>query len=430
MDITKVSLAGLIGISLCMANISGIVMDTGKVPIAGAIVQLEKGGQTATTGVDGSFTIVLTTGILPEKDKFLFNNISAMITGNVLKVKLVERSEIVISAFDLNGKLISSMCKTFNAGSHSITPSDFGSGIHLYKVKIRDSEFVLKHNAAGGVSFGSLLNYQSTSSNSRIERSKAMTAINDIITVTKTGYLNYQCVQYNSDTMGIEIKMIASAGTVMDWDGNVYQTVRIGNQEWTVENLRTTKYNDGLPIQKVTNNSEWYNIWWRSYTTPAYCYYNNTTNADSIKKFGALYNGFVVDTKKLAPEGWHVPSDAEWDTLQNYLIAKGYNWDGTTAGNKGAKSLAAKTDWNTDSTTGTIGCGLSKNNNSGFSALPSGYRHYANKFEGQGCIISFWSATNKSSMSAWCRTLYSDHVDLYRSESSFWSGFSVRLVRD
>jgi uncharacterized protein (TIGR02145 family) len=79
------------------------------------------------------------------------------------------------------------------------------------------------------------------------------------------------------------------------------------------ENLRVTKYNDGTAITKITDSAVWYNISYNNLTTPAYCFYNNTTNADSIKKFGALYNWYVVDTKKLAPAGWHVPTDSEWE---------------------------------------------------------------------------------------------------------------------
>ena len=132
--------------------------------------------------------------------------------------------------------------------------------------------------------------------------------------------------------------MIVCAGTVADADGNVYQTVRIGNQKfvaqvWTVENLRTTKYNDGTPIPHLTDSVAWIND-----TLGAYCYYLDTTSGNIIKKYGALYNWYAVDTKKLAPKGWHVPSDEEWNTLQDYLIANGYNFDGTTTGNKIAKS--------------------------------------------------------------------------------------------
>jgi len=133
--------------------------------------------------------------------------------------------------------------------------------------------------------------------------------------------------------------IIGNNSTVKDADGNVYQTVKIGNQEWTMENLRTTKYNDGTPILNITSQTTWDSC---LYTlTEAFCHYNNTTNSDSIKKFGALYNWYAVNTGKLAPSGWHVPTDEEWDTLQNYLMENGYSWDGTTGENKIAKSMAA-----------------------------------------------------------------------------------------
>ena len=139
-------------------------------------------------------------------------------------------------------------------------------------------------------------------------------------------------------------------GTVTDIDGNTYKTVKIGDQWWIAENLRTTKYNDGTSIPHVTDSSEWNTL-----TTPGYCYYNNTNNADSIRKFGALYNWYTINTKKLAPAGWHVPSDSEWKVLEEYLIANGYNWDGTTDSNKIAKSLAAKTDWKSSNEEGHVG---------------------------------------------------------------------------
>ncbi|MBN1757991.1 MAG: fibrobacter succinogenes major paralogous domain-containing protein [Chitinispirillaceae bacterium] len=155
--------------------------------------------------------------------------------------------------------------------------------------------------------------------------------------------------------------------TMTDIDGNTYHLVKLGTQIWTVENLRTTRLNDGTPISLNMNAKTWIDS-----GTPQYCYVD-TTNKASIRKYGAFYNGYTVDTRKLAPEGWHVPTLEEWFTLLNYLALNGYNWDGTTTENKVAKAMAATTDWNTDITEGALGCDLSKNNRSGFTALPTGF---------------------------------------------------------
>jgi uncharacterized protein (TIGR02145 family) len=219
-----------------------------------------------------------------------------------------------------------------------------------------------------------------------------------------------------------------SPTTLTDIDGNVYTTVKIGDQVWMKENLRVTKYNDGSVIPIINNET-----WDSCFNTPAYCYYNNTTNIDSIKKYGALYNWYVVSSsnpKKIAPEGWHVPTDGEWKMLQDYLIAKGYNWDRATTGNKIAKSMASKTDWCTDSTTGAIGCDLTKNNSSGFSAFPGGYRYIFGGFFDMGVSVSWWSVDDGNDVTALFCGLYSGSNFLHRSMFDKCCGFSIRLVRD
>ena len=224
--------------------------------------------------------------------------------------------------------------------------------------------------------------------------------------------------------------MIASAGTLTDTDGNVYQTVRIGNQVWMAENLRVTRYNDGTAITKVTDSAAWTKL-----TTPAYCYYNNTTNADSIKRFGALYNWYAVNTMKFAPVGWHVPSDSEWTVMEKYMVLNGYNWDGakdTLQVNKIAKSLAAKTDWNIYpyADTEMIGFNLTKNNRSGFSALPGGFRRFDGTFFSQRITGYWWSASEYDASYAYYRYLSYMSDVLGRYDLSKNCGFSVRLVKD
>ncbi len=217
-----------------------------------------------------------------------------------------------------------------------------------------------------------------------------------------------------------------SAGTVTDIDGNSYWAVNIGTQVWTVENLRTTKYNDGTEIPNVKDDSAWVNL-----GTPGYCYFNHMTNPDSIRKFGLLYNWYAIDNKKITPKGWHVPTDSEWITLEKYLIAGGYNWDASTKDNKVAKALSAKTDWFTQPglDVGTIGNDLSKNNNSGFMAIPGGSRSTDGKFD-YGGSGNWWSATEFNESGGVARNLYYDHDNLSWNSNYKSNGFSLRLVKD
>jgi uncharacterized protein (TIGR02145 family) len=243
--------------------------------------------------------------------------------------------------------------------------------------------------------------------------------------------------------------------TVSDIDGNFYTTVKIGTQVWMVENFRSTKYNDGTPITLVSG-SEWGGrSKWEDLSTGAYCYYPGSVLTDLLIKtnpiasnisnkdeYGALYNWYTVATGKLAPKGWHVPSDEEWNELEKYMIANGYNWDGTKEGNKIAKALAAQTGWMEGSEkydpvcSGAIGNDLKRNNSSGFSAPPGGYLGYGGEENNIiGCterrfIGVWWSATEFDNYCAWHRCLSYKFEDLRRSQSKKWSGKSVRLLMD
>ena len=235
--------------------------------------------------------------------------------------------------------------------------------------------------------------------------------------------------------MIVAVTLLISRGqessTVTDIDGNVYHTVKIGNQVWTVDNMHVTKYNDGSPIMLATDIITWKTA--GDQKIGAYCYYNFGTSEYSIKKYGAYYNWYAIDTTKLAPTGWHVPDSADWAILKNYLIANGYNWDGTTDGNKAAKSLAAKTDWLTVKKRGAIGNDLNKNNKSGFSALGGGYCHSDGEFHYLDKIGYWWSTTSGGyfKIEAYVFILATTRAGLRiigRHPKSH--GISVRLVKD
>jgi len=211
-----------------------------------------------------------------------------------------------------------------------------------------------------------------------------------------------------------------------DIDGNHYPMVQIGTQIWMAENLKTTKYRNGELIGTTSPATE--DISGES--APKYQWAYNGDES-YVSRYGRLYTWYAVnDSRNIAPAGWHVASDAEWTTLENYLIANGYNYDGTTTGNKIAKSLAATTDWNSLSDTGTIGNDLTKNNSSGFTALPGGYRDLGGPFSIIGSYGYWWSSTELSTTVAWYRFLYYGDYYLYRNGNSKSYGFSVRCVRD
>jgi uncharacterized protein (TIGR02145 family) len=405
-------------------TISGKVTTTEGAALSGALVSLEKGGHTAITGPDGGFSLKGSAGIIGQTIRSQPRMLSAKIRNGVLYLNLEKQSSVMISAYNVQGRAVSEARRTMAAGMHAINLRQRGAGVYYYKVQSGASEVLIKSHTIGGGA-GGMAQSLTDQSFALAKQAQKSVAINDVIAVTKSGYLNYRVIVTNADTTGIEITMIASAGTLTDIDGNVYQAVKIGNQVWTTENLRTTRFTNGDSIPHVTVIAGWSIL-----STPAYVLYNNTINPDSVKKFGALYNWLALDTKKLAPAGWHVPSTAEWDTLQNYLIAKGYNWDKSTTGNKIGKCLAAQADWIANNVEGSVGCDLRKNNSTGFSAMPGGSRYYDVNFNYIGSIGYWWSSDAEDAAHANYRMLntYIENMDTYFSLTS--CGFSIRLVKD
>ena len=155
---------------------------------------------------------------------------------------------------------------------------------------------------------------------------------------------------------------------------------------------------------------------------------------------GIYDNDPNTPNKEFAPEGWHVPTDAEWTTLENHLIANEYNYDGTTTGSKIAKAMASTTGWNSSTESGAPGNNQSINNGSGFNTLPDGARYtesanYGNgSFDNMGRYAFFWSSTETGADYAWYRDLVNNLSRLGRANSYSGDGkqfgFSVRFVKD
>ncbi len=213
-------------------------------------------------------------------------------------------------------------------------------------------------------------------------------------------------------------------GTVTDIDGNIYGTIEIGNQWWMAENLKVIHYRNGDAIPNVTDDSDWGNL-----DTGAYCNYQN--NESNVETYGRLYNWHAVgDSRNIAPDGWHVPTDAEWKELEMYLGMSQAeadvedDWRGTDEGGK--LKEAGTRHWYSPNTGAT--------NETGFSALPGGDRTgitgvYSNMVVSAG----FWSSTVAYVSNGRCRVLSNDNSQVYRSGTINCykrHGYSVRCVKD
>jgi len=209
--------------------------------------------------------------------------------------------------------------------------------------------------------------------------------------------------------------------------------MKINQQWWITENLKTIRYKDGTEIPLITDPVEWSNL-----TSPGYCWYKNDST-NYANTYGALYNFYTVNSGDLCPIDWHMPSDTEWTAMENFLIANEYNYDGSIDNdgdrstlNKIAKSLAESYGWNYSAGIGTVGNTdyPAKINATRFSALPSGCRFSNGIFNGDGMYCIWWTSTEYSPTNPWTRSISYSSDSVYRSYSFSPVGISVRCLRD
>jgi uncharacterized protein (TIGR02145 family) len=175
------------------------------------------------------------------------------------------------------------------------------------------------------------------------------------------------------------------------------------------ENLRVTRFLNGDTIPNITDNQQW-----AALTTGAYCNYNNTNNLDTIATYGRLYNWYAVaDTRKIAPEGWRVPTIADWSELIEYL-------GGDSIASNALKEVGT-THWRAPA---------QSDNNSGFTAIPSGWRYLSMNSSYLGSYASFWTASEFNTTSAGFLYLYRGNPIVYKGINYKQNGYSIRLIKE
>ena len=218
--------------------------------------------------------------------------------------------------------------------------------------------------------------------------------------------ITYSNADFGSHTKIIDANITNDISTVMDIDSNVYNVVKIGNQYWMKENLKTTRFQDGSLITEAEDSASWTNV----AGNPAWCYQDG--NAANNAAFGKIYNGFVaVDPRNVCPAGWMVPSKAIFTELVDYLGGEYV---------AGGKMLDPSTLWHA--------AYAGSNNSSGFTALPVNYRGYMASFLTVGYNATFWSSTiENSSCCVYDREI--SGTSFTNSAQEYKDGLAIRCVR-
>jgi uncharacterized protein (TIGR02145 family) len=379
---------------------TGVVATAGNTSASVSFVAPTNDGGSALTG----YTVTSDPGNISVSGTTSTINVTGLTNGTAYTFTVV--------ATNVVGSSVASVA------SSGVTPATFpGAPTSVVATAGNTSasvSFVAPANNGGS----SITGYTVTSNPGNISVSGTTSPINVTGLTNGTSY-TFTVVATNSmgnsaaSTTSSAVIPLISCGTdtVSDIDGNTYPTVSFGNQCWISENLKTSRYSNGVSIPIVTDSTAW-----GSLTTGGRSWYNNDSTTYE-NPYGNLYNGYAVtDNRGLCPNGWHAPTDAEWTTLTTYLGGE------SVAGGK-MKTIGTTTYWNSPNTGAT--------NESGFSALPGGYRNSTDgSFRDVRYEVYFWSATESGSSRTWIRSLGSNYSFVGRGELHKSIGASVRCLRD
>jgi uncharacterized protein (TIGR02145 family) len=334
---------------------------------------------------------------------------------------------VCLELFDGTGKLILRKEEMLSAGSHAYQLEGLSQGLFVLKVTTHGfslSKRVISTGKTGGLPD---LKYTGMTSGA-LDHARVGTTTSTIQMAYNPGEMLLFKGVSGIYSRVITLEPITSQTVnfefidCTDGDGNHYPVVTIGTQTWMAENLRTTKYRNGLDIIHITSNATW-----TLYPSGARCWYNNDS-ASYAAIYGSLYNQKAVkDTSGLCPAGWHIPTDAEWMTMEIYLgmPSVSFGSEGMRGTIEGGKLKATGTQlWNSPNTDAT--------NITGFTALPGGYRyHLDGEFRHLG-NTGIWWANYPSGSTIYTRGLYYSFGGIYRGRNDYRydSGCSVRCILD
>jgi uncharacterized protein (TIGR02145 family) len=337
-----------------------------------------------------------------------------------------------ISVIDMTGKFFVIMDDNLESSEQSYRLSGLKSGFYLINVKGNtyhlSGKLLSKGDSKGSVTIEKVKHSsQSASEETELKTAKGILATVDMA-YTQGDRLKFTGVSGIYSTVRIDIP--SSDKTIdfefiacTDGDDNNYPIVKIGDQIWMAENLKTTKYLNGDLIGTTTPAT--LNIFLETTSKYQWAYSGNESNA---ALYGRLYTWFAAtDSRKVCPSGWTLPTLAEYSTLYDYLSENGYSFEGVPW--KTAKSLASASGWNPSLIAGTPGNDQPGNNASGFTALPGGYRSFYGWFSGIGTMLFWWCSSEATSFADATNVMY-DQEGTSSTISDKKVGYSIRCLKD
>jgi len=339
-----------------------------------------------------------------------------------MQFDLPESGETLITLYEITGRIIVQIRDFLSTGNHTFGIQGIKEGIYFVRVNTGKYSSAGRLISSGSQTTGTKITYENNialqekqNDSKGTNEEKVMqyttgdrlkltgvsgickTVMTDVPTSTKTITFNFIAC---TDRDGYNYSVV-QIGTAKGTTNNHDLKPDIGVQTWMAENLKSSRLNDGSPIPYVGDDLQWPYL-----TSTAYCYYDNSIGNRDV--YGALYNWFAVSTGKLCPAGWHIPSSIEWQNLVDFLGGS------YVAGGKLKES--GTSHWESPNT--------GANNETGFTALPAGYR--AGSFYNKGQYGWFWD----SIMNPYCREMFANFSNIYSVSVNKELGISVRCIKD